>query len=76
MDFTCGDEDADRLAAELADGLAAGKWYADYSTDTVKYVVFALRIFRFLRADDRGRSEAIAHARSVGVPEAQLDWPV
>lgn len=32
------------------------------------------KIFRYPRADATARAEAVAYARQVGVPEAQLDW--
>lgn len=75
IDFTCADEDADRLAGQLAAALAPGNWYADYATDTTRYVVFAGKIFAYPRGDQAGRAAAVAYARSVGVPPAQLDWP-
>jgi hypothetical protein len=40
------------------------------------FVVFPGRVFRYLRGDAAGRTEAQAHGRTVGVPEPQLDWPV
>jgi hypothetical protein len=36
--------------------------------------VFADSVFRYPRRDQSGREEAEAHARAVGVPEAQIDW--
>jgi len=75
IDFTCPDEDADRLAEQLAAASAPGSWYADYGTDTTRYVVFAGKVFAFPGADQAGRAAAVASARGVGVPSAQLDWP-
>jgi hypothetical protein len=75
VDFTCADEDADVLAAQLADALLPGRWYCDYTTPQLKYVVFAGSIFRFPRGDRAGNAQAVEHGRRVGVPEAQLDWP-
>jgi hypothetical protein len=37
-------------------------------------VVFAGRIFRYRRRDDTERVKVVDYARSVGVPEDQLDW--
>jgi hypothetical protein len=31
-------------------------------------------VFRYRSGDGGGRAEAAAYGRSVGVPEAQLDW--
>ena len=71
----------DERASDLADALAAvlkpeGGWYCDFHTDVESFVVFAGRIFRYPRGDASGRADATVHARSVGVPEHQLDWSV
>ena len=73
---------ADR-AHELAEALsrlllANGGWYCDFHSAAEVFVVFSGRIFRYPRGDrgDRaGRALAEEYGRSVGVPEAQLDWP-
>jgi hypothetical protein len=73
--FEADEADADRLAAALADALEAnGGWYADFHSDTEVTVVFAGRIFRYRRGDDTERAKVADYARSVGVPEEQLDW--
>jgi len=41
IDFTCADEDADALAAQVAEALMPGRWYADFGASEMKYVVFA-----------------------------------
>ncbi|WP_210743189.1 hypothetical protein [Nocardia cerradoensis] len=65
---------AERLAAIFADTLEAGPWYIDFHTATTTYVVFSGRVFSYSRNEPDGRDNAIAHARAVGIPEAQLDW--
>jgi hypothetical protein len=73
--FEATDADADRLADQLADALEPrGGWYADFHSDSDVTVVFAGRIFRYRRGDEAGRAEVATYARSVGVPEQQLDW--
>jgi len=52
-----------------------GGWYCDFRTSNETYVVFGGRVFHYSRGDRTRRSEAEEHARSVGVPEAQIDWP-
>jgi hypothetical protein len=37
-------------------------------------VVFAGKVFRYPRGNSAGRAEAQEYARSMGIPEAQLDW--
>jgi len=76
MDFEIDDEAVHRLTAALEGALnSAGGWYCDFRTDRETFVVFAGRTFRYARGDTAGRAVAADYARSVGVPEEQLDWP-
>lgn len=75
LEFEVPDDEADALASALADSLEPGPWYCDFRSDTETFVVFADRVFRYPRRDRSAREEAESHARSVGVPEAQIDWP-
>jgi hypothetical protein len=73
--FEASEADADRLATALADALEPhGGWYADYHSDTEVTVVFSGRIFRYRRGDQVERTMVEKYARSVGVPDEQLDW--
>ena len=77
LDFEAADGDAESLSNALEGALErAGGWYCDFRTDGETWVVFAGRTFRYPRGDAAGRAEAAQYGRSVGVPEAQLDWPV
>jgi hypothetical protein len=75
IDFETED-DPDSLADMLAECLSAeGGWYVDFTTSGgERVVVFAGKVFRYRPGDLAGRAEAVAHGRSVGVPEHQLDW--
>jgi hypothetical protein len=76
VEFAAPDEDVDRLLAALERGLEpVGGWYCDARNDNETFVVFAQCTFRYPRGDAAGRARAVEYARSVGVPEAQLDWP-
>jgi hypothetical protein len=76
IEFEAADEDGDRLAATLEGALqTSGGWYCDFRSETETIVVFAGRTFRYPRGDSEGRSLVAEYARSVGVPEGQLDWP-
>jgi hypothetical protein len=73
--FEVADADADRLAQELSNALdARGGWYADFHSDSDVTVVFSGRIFRYRRGDESERAKVADYARSVGVPDQQLDW--
>lgn len=73
--FEARDEDGDRLAVALSDALEVkGGWYADFHSDSAVTVVFARRVFRYRRGDASERAKVADYARSVGVPERQLDW--
>jgi hypothetical protein len=76
IEFSVPDELAASLAEALSSALDPGAgWYCDFRTDDETYVVFAGRCFRYARGDEAGRAAAAAHARIVGVPEPQIDWP-
>ncbi|WP_328769277.1 hypothetical protein [Streptomyces sp. NBC_00286] len=75
LHFRAPEDTAGQLAEALANCLApTGGWYVDFSTTTEVYVVFAGRVFRYALGDATARAEVQAYARSVGVPETQLDW--
>lgn len=77
FEFEVADDAAERLVGALEDALEpVGGWYCDLRNATDTFVVFAGRTFRYPRGDSAGRAAAAEYGRSVGVPEAQLDWPV
>jgi len=63
---------AERLSQVLDDAVG---WYCDFRSSEETFVVFASRVFRYPRGNSEGRARAADHARYVGVPESQLDWP-
>lgn len=76
IEFTVTDEERGSLAETLQEQLSpVGGWYCDFRNDEETYVVFHRRLFRYRRDDDATREQAKNYGRSVGVPEAQLDWP-
>jgi hypothetical protein len=74
IEFTGDDLDSDKLAQQFADALDTPGWYVDFHTPESKYVAFAGKTIRYPRGDSDGRAEAIAYAKTVGVPDTQLDW--
>jgi hypothetical protein len=76
LEFRVDDDALDALAEKLSDLLDDRLgWYCDFRSRDETFVVFAGTVFRYHRGDRTGRARAAEHARSVGVPEAQLDWP-
>ena len=66
---------ADELAEALSRVLRPEDgWYTDFAVGDDHVVVFAERVFRYRQGDEAGLAEAVAHGRSVGTPEHQLDW--
>jgi hypothetical protein len=75
VEWEADGDDVDALAGALADALEpADGWYADFTADDERVVVFAGKVIRYRRGDAAGRAEAVAYGRSVGTPEHQLDW--
>ncbi|BCY10411.1 hypothetical protein [Actinoplanes sp. L3-i22] len=75
LDVAAPAQRSEELAAALSAALSPdGGWYADFRAGAEHVVVYAGRIFRYEVGDEAGRGEAVAYGRSVGVPEAQLDW--
>jgi len=71
--FEGDDDQADALAGRLSRALKPA-WYANLTTETHAYVVFAGKTFKYLRGDGQARADAQQYALSVGVPASQLDW--
>jgi hypothetical protein len=73
--FEVSDGKAAQLAGALATALDTPGWYADLHTAERSFVVFADRVFGYVRGDAQARAQAEAYARTHGVPDAQIDWP-
>lgn len=74
LEFHSDTADPDQLAESLSRALDSPGWYANLDSDGQVYVVFPGRVFRYSRDDDARHEEALAYARSVGVPKEQCDW--
>ncbi|MBA3286894.1 MAG: hypothetical protein H0U21_02550 [Acidimicrobiia bacterium] len=71
--FEFPEHEAERLADALAEVLD-GPWYANFDSDGDTFVIFPSRVVRYRREDDAARAEAEAYARTLGIPDDQLDW--
>ena len=53
-----------------------GKWYMHFWKDTDIIAIFNDKIFEFNYEDKDTWSEVLEYGRSLGLPEAQLDFPI
>ncbi len=75
IDFRGPDETADRFAKQLSAAMEpTNHWYADFRIGEDHVVVFPSRIFRYRTGDPDGHEEVVAYGRTLGIPDAQLDW--
>jgi hypothetical protein len=75
IDFRGPDETADRFANQLSAAMEpTNHWYADFRIGADHVVVFPGRIFRYRTGDPEGHEEVVAYGRTLGIPDAQLDW--
>jgi hypothetical protein len=75
VEFDFPGEEAGHLAETLAGVLDEhGGWYSHFNVNGETFVIYAGRVFRYSSGDKAARAEAEEYGRSIGVPEAQLDW--
>jgi hypothetical protein len=69
-----GDENqADTIAEKMSQSLKP-RWYINISTEKHAYVIFLGKVFKYPKGDQLKRAEAENYARSLGIPESQIDW--
>jgi len=75
LEFEAELEQAEQLMFEFASALDdTHAWYASFRSNEEMFVVFSGRRFRYKLGDAAARGEVETYARSIGVPESQLDW--
>ena len=72
--FEVPESSADILATEFSKMIKAGTWFIDFENDKKKYVVFRNKIFTYTPDDTVGKGAVKMYARSIGIPESQLNW--
>ncbi len=60
----------------LAQNLKDGTWYAHFWNGREVIAVFKGKTFQFNFDDKNTWEETLAHGRSLGIPEEQLDFPI
>jgi hypothetical protein len=68
------DVDPSDAAARLSEVLDTPGWYVALNTDDEVFVAFTGKVFRYSVGDSASRAIVADYARSVGVPDSQLDW--
>ena len=71
--FETDDRQADHLAEELSRFLKP-RWFIDASTDSLVYVIFPGKVFKYPKGDQEQREVARQYGLRLEIPERQLDW--
>jgi hypothetical protein len=74
LSFEADAEQADLVSQALSRALKPQGWYINASTASRVYVIFSDRVFVYRQGDRGQRAAAQEHARSLGIPDSQLDW--
>jgi hypothetical protein len=72
--FEADAEQADLVSQALSRAIEPRGWYLNASTASRAYVIFPDRVFVYQQGDRGQRIAAREYARSLGIPESQLDW--
>jgi len=72
--FEIGDDMVSAVAEEISKNLKSGHWYADISHEFDKFVIFPNKIFRFTPKEIEKRQKAVDYAKSLHIPESQIDF--
>lgn len=74
ISFEVDDDQADALAESLSRVLKPTRWYINGATDSLIYVIFPKKVFKYGKGDKDQRAAAQEYGRLCDVPEDQLDW--
>jgi hypothetical protein len=72
--FEAGDDMVLAVAEEISRNLASGHWYADIGHEFEKIIIFHNKVVRFTPKETEKRQKAFDYARSLGIPESQIDF--
>lgn len=72
--FEGEEQTADETAELISGAMHDSYWYANIHCPVDEIVIFAGRIFRYVRGDATARAPIEDYARSLGIPDHQLDW--
>lgn len=66
----------ERMARVMnADSGSGGKWFVDFQTDRVKYIVLKDRILKYRIGNRAEKALVCAECRKMGIPDGEMNWP-
>ena len=68
-----GQGDVEEIAKKISKAMNP-RWYVNINTDIEEFVIFPNKIFRYTKGDKMGKIKAQKYARSLNIPESQIDW--
>jgi hypothetical protein len=74
ISFEVEDRHSDAVAGVLSRALKTRGWYINASSDLHVYVIFPNQVFKYPKGDITRREAAKRFARTIDIPESQLDW--
>jgi hypothetical protein len=74
VSFEVDEGQAESIAEEISRSLKAQGWYVNASTETLVYVIFPGKVFKYVKGDGAQREAARSYGRLLNIPESQLDW--
>jgi hypothetical protein len=73
--FEGNDSGSGNTAKLLSDSLKTGPWYTNFTTSLGEvFVIFPGKFFQYRKGDIATKLTAQNFAKSIGIPEKQLDW--
>ena len=72
--FAVREELAGAVVDELSRLIKPSHWYADVKHEFDVYVIFPNKIFRFMPKEADKRQKAVDYAKTLGIPESQIDF--
>jgi len=68
-----GEGEVEEIAEAMSKAMNP-KWYLNISADKEEFVVFLNKVFKYSKEDKEGKKKAQEYARSLNIPESQIDW--
>ncbi|MDD5192849.1 MAG: hypothetical protein PHH54_02485 [Candidatus Nanoarchaeia archaeon] len=73
VEFEGDAEKAEEIAEKMSKAMNP-RWYMNIGTKKEEFVIFLNKIFKYSEGDEEGKKKAQEYARSLNIPESQIDW--